>query len=124
MKIYFEDDRILYGRPFDHGVPETCHIIDAAIGYSSVMYELADMESLEALGNEDIIVYTNSTAALSTKYCWNSEMKVPELYLRTSPTQFTRVDKLTDKEIHKLHNLMQMFMNGAFRGYPKYRGGI
>lgn len=120
MKVYFEDGHLRM-MPNVYGVPKDCHIINASEGYSSTKLELQEMLSLEELNETDIIVYTNSIVALSTDYCWNDELKVPELYLRTLDDKFTRVDQLTDKEIHKPHNLMQMFMNGAFKHHPRYR---
>ena len=127
MKIYFEDGRLEYN-PMQYGVPEGFREIDAKDGYAANMYDLMELKTID--DNEvDIVLYTNSLAALSNLFCWNDKLNVPELYLRAEivssiaeANQFTdrilesyvRVDKLTDKEIHKAHNLMQMYMNGAF----------
>ena len=63
-----------------------------------------------------VSVYTNSLVALKNSYCWNDELQVSELYLRSSKTgDFVRVGTLTDKEIRKPHNLMSMWINGAFK---------
>lgn len=120
IKIYFEDGQ-LRKNPEDYGVPKDAHVIDASEGYSNNKFELKEMLSLDELNECDIIVYTNSIAALSNDYCWSSESNAPELYLRTLDNKFMRVDQLTDKEIRKAHNLMKMYMNRAFGYYPKFK---
>ena len=130
MKIYFENGPLCYD-PIAHGVPDDFNIVNAGHGYYANLCDLNELLSIQDLNEGDIIVYTNSLVALSNKYCWNSELKVPELYIRTKventnvsliPMQgkldigkFIRVDYLTDKEIRQPHNLMQMFINGAFK---------
>lgn len=88
------------------------YAIDASRGYSSCKNIL----NYAKLAYPNDSIYTNSLAALSNEYCWNDELGVAELYLRDAITKkFVRVDMLTDKEIRKAHNLMNMYMNCAFR---------
>lgn len=112
MKIYFEDGQL---KDFTLEVPNRAHRIDAACGYSANRRILDKLAKFEETHPTSIIVYTNSLIALSNQYCWNDELKIPDLYLRESINEgFVRVTMLTDKEIHKAHNLMQMYINGAF----------
>ena len=119
MKIYFEDGTLdnmlnLYNASAFEGsnVP---YIIDAKNGYTVNEIELEGLLKMEEMHSMKITVYTNSLIALSNRYCWNSELNIPELYFRNIPMgNFIRVDELTDKEIRKSHNLMQMYMHGAF----------
>ena len=108
MKIYFEDGSL------DNQTkrPNNTAIIDASAGYSK------NIDSIEVLItiNSKLDVWTNSIAILNNDYCWNDELQIPELYLRDPNTnEFVRVDCLTDKEIHKCHNLMAMYINNAFK---------
>ena len=108
MKIYFEDGEMAFSYlPFAH----TACRIDAKYGYSK---NSADLDFLSCY-QPDTIVYTNSLLALDNKYCWNKELKVPELYIRAGEHMvFTRVDKLTTRELRQGHNLMKLYMNGEF----------
>lgn len=112
MKIYFEDGQL---NIFALELPNVAHYIDASCGYSANQRLLDKFKKNEEMHNTSISIYTNSLIALSNKYCWNSELKLPELYLREyKDGPFVRVTELTDKEIHQVHNLMQMYINGAF----------
>ena len=114
MKIYFEDGQLI---PYS---PDTSHCefrIDAANGTSFCENRLET--ALRFYPN--CTIYTNSLLALNNKYVWDDKNKVPELYVRDSKTvKFERIDRLTDKEIRKAHNLMQMYINGAFDNYVAY----
>lgn len=110
MKIYFEDGALKQDQQ-SAGV-EYLYSIDAANGYKFCR----SMLEYTKYCYPDCTIYTNSIIALSNNYCWNSAENVPELYLRDAKTKkFVRVDKLTDKEIRKPHNLMHMYINSAFR---------
>lgn len=109
MKVYFEDGVLIAGNSLKNGCR---YIINAATGYSD------NEKVLDRIMREEpnVSVYTNSLVALKNLYCWNDELHIPELYLRSSKTgEFVRVDTLTDKEIRKPHNLMSMWINGAFK---------
>lgn len=85
--------------------------LDAAHGPSD------NIEQLEwaCLNRYDCIILTNSLVALSHKYGWNKENGCTDIYFYVeSKHDFVRCDELTEKEIRKEHNIMKMFMNGAF----------
>ena len=108
MKIYFEDSELR--SPFQLPFSDY-YKVDASKGYSE------NEQKLESIRAEDYnaTVYTNQIAALQTKYCWNKELKVPELYIRAGEHMiFTRIDQCTDRELKYAHNLMHMYMNGIF----------
>lgn len=109
MKIYFEDGVLTATQSLALGCD---HIINAATGYSNNVSALDVIQN----HNPNASIYTNSLAALSNVYCWNRALGVPELYLRAGKDKtFTRVDALTDKELHECHNLMALYQNGGFR---------
>lgn len=111
MKIYFEDGELRE----PSGIPGVVTYVDAKNGYSK---NIGQLQLLHEIGCNHF-VYTNSIIAISNKLCWNDDLGVPELYFRDSDTgEFLRVDKFTDKEIHKNHNLMQMYLNNAFGNVP------
>ena len=108
MKIYFEDSELVTS---GYLPIRDYYEIDASKGYSH------NEERLERIRDKhyNATVYTNQIAALQTKYCWNKELKVPELYIRAGEHMiFTRIDQCTDRELKYAHNLMHMYMNGVF----------
>jgi len=113
MKIYFEDGTLRASVKAFHTIFEAQDIniiIDAADGYSE---NVKCLDHALSIGKRS--VYTNSLIALDNKYAWNDELKVPEIYIRAGINcKFTRIDKLTDRELRMGHNIMQMYMNGAF----------
>lgn len=115
MKIFFEDGYIVLGRH----APVFNFVVDAGHGYSNNERYLDFLQDTV----QDCAVYTNSLVALNNKYCWNSDLKVPELYLRNKDNIFTRVDDLTDRELREGHNLLALFRNGAFYG-ASAQGGM
>lgn len=106
MKIYFEDGELF--RP--NSIDFTYHyIVDARYGYTkniSLLNHIKDFDS-------DGIVYTNSIIALNNHYAWNNEMNVPDIYI-IKEDEFIRIDKLTNKALRKAHNIMKMYIAGAF----------
>ena len=117
MQIYFEDGILTRKKCPSYSITtHKCYLVDAMRGYSENIDRLEVLLGEESVTGDTIVVYTNSLVALSTKYCWNDTLGVPELYLRpNADSEFVRVDELTDKEIHKVHNLMQMYINRAFK---------
>lgn len=110
MKIYFEDGelRTMYQLPI-----KDYFKVDASKGYSENIKDLDIMRE----NNYNATVYTNQIAALSSTYCWESALQVPELYIRAGEHMlFTRIDKLTNRQLREGHNLMKMYINGEFSG--------
>jgi hypothetical protein len=108
MKIYFED-----GELGSSGyLPITRYIVvNAACGVSRNINVLDDIKECEP----NATVYTNSILAFSNEYAWNEELKVPEIYIRAGEHMlFTRIDKLTERELRRAHNLAKMYIAGAF----------
>ena len=108
MKIYFEDGELIWSDylPFDNYIT-----VNAANGVSRNIDVLNDIKKT----NPNAIVYTNSIFAFSNDYAWNEELKVPEIYIRSGKYNiFTRIDKLTIKELRKAHNLAKMYVAGVF----------
>ena len=108
MKIYFEDGEL--HRPnsinFTYG-----YLIDAKYGYTMNVSLLRTIKRL----HNDATVYTNSLIALSNDFAWNEELGVSEIYLNRNG-EFIRIDKLTDKELRKAHNILKMYIAGKFDG--------
>ena len=108
MKIYFEDGELRADFTLS---PRPDFRIDASLGPSA--NEKSLNEILE--NNPNAVVYTNSLIALSNRYCWDSRISTPELYIRGEKMSFQRVDSLTEREIREAHNLLYMYLNGAFQ---------
>ena len=115
MKIYFEDGMLVTSGY----LPFTNHYtIDAKYGVSSNTASLDTLMECEP----DATVYTNSILALSNVYAWNEELKVPEVYIRSGEhMEFTRIDKLTERELRYAHNLAAMYIAGSFDNSIKGR---
>ena len=108
MKIYFEDGELVQSGYFAN-----YNRIDAKDGVSANMVRLDVLRQTEP----DAIVYTNSIIAFSNEYAWNEKLKVPEIYIRAGEHMlFTRIDKLTERELRRAHNLAKMYVAGAFGG--------
>ena len=106
MKIYFEDGTLKCHSELNF---QYSALVNADDGVSSNLERLDKMLQ----DRQNSVIYTNSILAFSNKYAWNDELKVPEIYIRTGRS-FTRIDKLTDREIRESHNLMKMYLAGVF----------
>lgn len=109
MKIYFEDGHLETDLSFLS--VEIDSIVDAAAGVNS------NINALDYLmrNNPDRAVYTNSIIAFNNMYAWNKELKVPEIYIRAGEHMvFTRIDKLTNRELREGHNLAKLYVAGEF----------
>lgn len=109
MKIFFEDDSLVTS---GYLAFNPTHTIDAKIGYTNCVAQLDFALRFDPQG----IVYTNSLAVLmDSKYFWNKELGVPELYLRSGEYMvFNRIDKLTERELKETHNYLKLFTNNEF----------
>ena len=106
MKIYFEDGELVQSGYFTN-----YNRIDAKYGVSANMVRLDVLRQTEP----DAIVYTNSIIALSNEYAWNEELQVPEIYIRAGEHMiFTRIDKLTTRQLREGHNIAKMWISGEF----------
>lgn len=110
MKILFYDGDIRWWtRPSSFSYYNR---LNASGGYTNNIKELNAYR--DAFG-EDTIILTNSLVALDHQYGWNEKENHTDIYFYVeSMHDFVRCDKLTDREIRKVHNIREMFMNGAF----------
>lgn len=110
MKILFYDGDIRWwSRPTSFS---NYNRLDASWGYTDNIKTL-DLY-MEKLG-EDTIVLTNSLVALDHRYGWNEKENHTDIYFYVeSKHDFVRCDELTEREVRRGHNIMKMFMNGAF----------
>ena len=106
MKIYFEDGELKRPNSINFRYR---YLVDAKYGYTS---NAALLNCIKNLDN-DASVYTNSVIALNNDFAWNDALKVSEIYL-IKEDEFIRIDNLTDKELRRPHNIMKMYMAGAF----------
>lgn len=109
MKILFYDGDVRqWCRP---ATIRHYNTLDAAYGPSN------NIEQLEwvCLNYYDCILLTNSLVALDHRYGWNKKENHTDIYFYVeSKHDFVRCDELTEREIREGHNIMKMFMNGAF----------
>lgn len=107
MKIYFEDGCLMHTSLVPVEIDFT---VDARNGVTE------NIETLDLFVRQrpDAIIYTNSIFAFNNMYAWNEELNVPEVYIRTNGTEFTRIDKLTHRELRQGHNLAKMYVAGEF----------
>jgi len=108
MKIYFEDSELRN----DHQLPFTPDFrVDATRGVSRT---LASLDTI-AEYHPDSIIYTNSILALDNRYAWNTELQLPEIYIRAGEHMvFTRIERLTTRQLTESHNLAKLYLAGEF----------
>lgn len=108
MKIYFEDGQLCAKLQRPHDAQFS---LDATYGPSENIEFLNSLYEI----NPNAIIYTNSIFAFSNTYAWNPVNKVPEIYIRAGEHMiFTRIDKLTTRELREGHNLKKMYLSGEF----------
>ena len=109
MKILFFDGPI---RNWSRPASIEYHLtVDAAYGPAD--NEAVLLEAHHYLNNA--IILTNSLVALNHKYGWNKEDGCTDIYFYVeSKHDFVRCDELTEREIREGHNIMKMYLNGAF----------
>lgn len=108
MKIYFEDGELRHYTqiPFE---------VDLAVQANRGVTQNIEILDAFAEHSYDATVYTNSIFAFNNMYAWNEELKVPEIYIRAGEHMvFTRIDKLTNRELRQGHNLAKMYVAGEF----------
>lgn len=106
MKILFEDGEL--DKDFGSIFCENC-VIDARYGFTH-----NDRLLQMALFSDREEVYTNSLISLDNVYAWNETLGVPEIYLRRNG-DWVRIDKLTNRELRRDHNILKMYFSGEFR---------
>ena len=113
MKIYFEDGELVSSGylPVDRYI-----VVNAGSGVTTNINVLDGIKE----HNPNAVVYTNSIFAFNNDYAWNEELKVPEVYIRAGEHMlFTRIDKLTEKELRREHNLAKMYVAGSFNNHVR-----
>ena len=110
MKIYFED-----GKLFAFDLLNVDYELNAEVGFSEVKLFLDKIKEYDKYDGTNSSVYTNSIIALDNNYAWNNKLGVSEIYIRDKNKHFTRIDKLTHKALRREHNIMKMYIAGAFR---------
>lgn len=110
MKIFFEDGELMKCVQEDIGAT---HRVDAKYGFKQNQQALDTYN--EYYKDAPVAIYTNSLVALSNEYCWNKDLKIPELYIRPGVGRaFVRIDLLTNRELREAYNLRRMYMANAF----------
>ena len=109
MKILFFDGSI---RNWSRPASIEYHLtVDAAYGPAD--NEAVLLEAYHYLNNA--IILTNSLVALDHRYGWNEKEHHTDIYFYVeSKHDSVRCDELTEREIREGHNIMKMYLNGAF----------
>lgn len=108
MKIYFEDGPLRPNALIPYPVSVA---VSADLGVSENI-KLLDWYKENRPG---AVAYTNSIFAFNNMYAWNEELNTPEIFIRAGNNKvFTRIDKLTNRELRQGHNLAKMYVSGEF----------
>ena len=114
MKIYFEDGYLLESQEITKQIPYSQQdglcVVRAERGISQCV---AELENLLKHYNEST-VYTNFTGAIDNKYVWNTDLKIPELFIRDIHGKWTSIVNLTTRELRSSHNLYKLYVAGEF----------
>ena len=111
MIIYFEDGLIPNEHVYSITDKELIKI-DARLGFTDNYNKLV---AIEAEKDFDTEIYTNSVVALSNRWCWDKENKIPQLYIRNKNNEWKNIVYFTDRELRQGHNIMTIYMNGEFK---------
>jgi hypothetical protein len=114
MKVYFYDGDLLDAPPPNSIIDEFKRVecIDAAFGPSSVLATLSEYKEHPV---ENTSLLSNSILALSHEYGWNEAENHTDIYIYSEKAdKYIRIDKLTDKEIRRAHNIGKMYIAGTF----------
>lgn len=118
MKIYFEDGPL--SKDMTKMPPNMISAIDASYGVTNNIRVLETFKEREE--DEDIsdtVIYTNDISALNTRYAWNDELNVPEIYIRIGNDiefkPFIRIDNLTKRVLRKEDDIAKLYLAGEFR---------
>lgn len=108
MKIYFEDGPLV---KFEQLPVKPDFAINAASGVS------CNMAMLDYLADTSpqSVIYTNEIVSLRSKYAWNPDLQIPEIYIRAGEHGvFTPITELTTRELKEGHNYAKMYIAGEF----------
>lgn len=108
MKIYFYDGEILNAPlPINR---LNLIFIDAGKGPHYVLATLDEYKK-----QKNVWIVSNSILALSHEYGWNEISNHTDIYIYSPKAdKYIRIDKLTDKEIRRAHNIGKMYIAGTF----------
>lgn len=124
MKIFFEAGQTTLDSACS--IHKQCHVtlveVDAGDGYYAVRGNLDGTLACWKDG-QNVAVYTNSVLALDNRYCWNEKEGICELYLKHGG-EWTRVDKITKRELRQGHNLFNLFVSGELQGCLRKDGKL
>lgn len=111
MIIYFEDDSITNGCMYSETGEEFIKV-DAGDGYTANYIRLLAIEKKRDFNTQ---VYTNSIVALSGRWCWDEENRIPQLFLRNQNNEWKNITRFTNRELRQEHDLAKLYINGEFK---------
>lgn len=93
------------------------YVINASDGYSFNIRLADHLKDDRTKWN----ILTNQVELLSHTYCWNAAFAVPERgYVYDFKTgRFLNLQDLTEKELREAHNIVKMYISGAFNLYEQ-----
>ena len=110
MIIYFEDGSLTDGPVYSVTGKELIKI-EAGKGVNANINQLI---AIEKERDFDTRVYTNSIVALWSRWCWDEENKIPQLYIRNANDGWENVTHFTTRELRQGHNLAKLYLSGEF----------
>lgn len=112
MIVYFENGSITNESLYSETGEEIIKV-DAGNGYNHCRRRLRHIQDNYPF---DTKVYTNSLDAFSNFWCWDTEKKMPMIYVRDENGIWSLISELTTRELRMAHNLEKLYVNGEF-GY-------
>ena len=110
MIIYFEDGSITNESVYSVTGEELIKV-DAGSGITANINKLIAIEKDRDFNTR---VYTNSIVALWSRWCWDEENKIPQLYIRNANNEWENVTHFTTRELREGHNLAKLYISGEF----------